>query len=203
MFQKDLGTLLDKSNRTEALVQPLAAAMGLETAAPTALAAAHLAKADLATATVMEMTALAGTMGRHYALKQGLDPAVAEAIFEAALPRSAGDLLPKSEAGIIVAVADRLDSLVGLVTAVGAPTGGADPYALRRAAYGMLQVRKGLRSCAEVIHGKGKTELQTSARFDRHGPLSRHALKEVRSPVECKFAFFFSKMSPKLTLPAT
>jgi len=139
MFQKDLGTLLDKSNRTEALVQPLAAAMGLEAATATALAAAHLAKADLATATVMEMTALAGTMGRHYALKQGLDPAVAEAIFEAALPRSAGDLLPKSEAGIIVAVADRLDSLVGLVTAVGAPTGGADPYGLRRAAYGMLQ----------------------------------------------------------------
>ena len=144
MFQKDLGTLLDKSNRTEALVQPLAAAMGLEAATATALASAHLAKADLASATVMEMTALAGTMGRHYALKEGLDPAVAEAIFEAALPRSAGDLLPKSEAGIIVAVADRLDSLVGLVTAVGAPTGGADPYGLRRAAYGMLQVRRGL-----------------------------------------------------------
>jgi hypothetical protein len=62
--------------QVEALVRPLAAAAGLESAADVAVAAAHLAKADLATSTVMEMTALAGTMGRHYALKQGLEPQV-------------------------------------------------------------------------------------------------------------------------------
>lgn len=76
MFQKDLGSLLDKAGRVEGLVRPLAAATGLEAAADVAVAAAHLAKADLATSTVMEMTALAGTMGRHYALKQGLAPEV-------------------------------------------------------------------------------------------------------------------------------
>jgi glycyl-tRNA synthetase len=119
--------------------------MGLTAAADTAAAAAHLAKADLATATVMEMTALAGTMGKHYALKQGLEPAVAEAIFEACLPRQAGDVLPVTPAGVVVAVADRLDSLVGLVAAVGAPSATADPFGLRRAAYGMLQV--GALSC--------------------------------------------------------
>ena len=74
LFQKDLGSLLDKSDRCEALVAPLSAAMGIASPAvqATASRAAHLAKADLATSTVMEMTALAGTMGRHYAQKQVL-----------------------------------------------------------------------------------------------------------------------------------
>lgn len=143
LFQKDLGSLLDKASRVEALVQPLATATGLEAAQPgvTAVAqrAAHLAKADLASSTVMEMTALAGTMGRHYAIKQGLPADVCEAIFEACLPRQAGDLLPQTPAGILAAVADRLDSLVGLFSAGCAPTASADPYGLRRAAYGMLQ----------------------------------------------------------------
>ncbi|GBF89751.1 hypothetical protein Rsub_02921 [Raphidocelis subcapitata] len=139
LFQRDLGTLLDKTDRVAALTPHLADAMGLGAAKAVALKAAELARADLATATVTEMTALAGTMGRHYALKQGLPPAVAEAIFEAALPRQSGDALPASDAGVIVAVAERLDSLVGLVAAVGAPSATADPYGLRRAAYGMLQ----------------------------------------------------------------
>lgn len=107
LFQKDLGTLLDKSDRVASLAGPLADAAGLSDAKETAVEAARLAKADLATSTVMEMTALAGVMGRHYALKQGLRPEVAEAIFEAALPRHAGDILPTSPAGVVVAVADR------------------------------------------------------------------------------------------------
>jgi hypothetical protein len=72
---------------------------------------------------------------------QGETPVVAEAIFEAALPRQAGDRLPSSPAGVVVAVADRLDSLVGLFAAGCAPTASADQYGIRRAAYGMLQVR--------------------------------------------------------------
>lgn len=69
-----------------------------------------------------------------------MDQVTAEAIFEAALPRQAGDQLPASPAGIVVAVADRLDSLLGLIAAVGTPSATADPYGLRRSAYGMLQV---------------------------------------------------------------
>jgi glycyl-tRNA synthetase len=141
LFQKDLGTIYDKNLRVEALTPLLADAMGLSAAKATAAAAAALCKADLATHTVTEMTALAGIMGQHYALKQGLPQDVADAVFEAVLPRQAGDVLPASPAGIVVAVADRLDSLVGLVAAVGAPSATADPYGLRRAAYGMLQVR--------------------------------------------------------------
>ena len=72
-----------------------------------AAAAARLCKADLASSMVMEMTALAGTMGRHYALKEGQDPAVAEAIFESVLPRNAGDTLPATPAGLLVSVADK------------------------------------------------------------------------------------------------
>jgi glycyl-tRNA synthetase len=140
LFQKDLGTIYDKNLRVEALTPALADAMGFSAAKDTAAAAAALCKADLATSTVTEMTALAGTMGRHYALKQGLPQDVATAVFEAVLPRQAGDVLPATAAGIVVAVADRLDSLVGLVAAVGAPSATADPYGLRRAAYGMLQV---------------------------------------------------------------
>ncbi|GIL46417.1 hypothetical protein Vafri_3416 [Volvox africanus] len=145
-FQKELGSLLDKAVRVEHLVAPLASAISERPgqalwadSREVACEAANLCKADLATSTVMEMTALAGTMGRHYAYKQGLSAAVAEAIFEAALPRFAGDLLPSSPPGVLVAVADRLDSLVGLFAAGCAPTAAADPYGLRRAAYGMLQ----------------------------------------------------------------
>ncbi|PRW56476.1 Glycine-tRNA ligase chloroplastic mitochondrial [Chlorella sorokiniana] len=139
MFQKDLGSLLDKSARVEALVPSLAAAAGLEGAVAVAAQAAHLCKADLATSMVTEMTALAGTMGRHYALKEGLPADVAEAIFESVLPRNAGDVLPSTPAGLLVSVADKLDSLVGLFAAKCAPTATADPYGLRRSAVGMLQ----------------------------------------------------------------
>src|SRR5690606_10012058 len=100
--------------------------------------AAELAKADLATQMVVEMTSLQGIMGRYYALHQGESPAVADAIFEHWLPRSAGDRLPDSRPGILLALTDRLDSLVGLFAAGLAPTASADPFALRRAALGVI-----------------------------------------------------------------
>jgi len=141
MFQMELGSLLDKSERVEALVAPLArASTGLRPSADLARTAAHLCKADLATSMVTEMTALAGIMGKHYAEREGQDPAVAQAIYESVLPRNAGDELPVSPAGIIVSVADKLDSLVGLFAAGCAPTATADPYGLRRAAVGLIQV---------------------------------------------------------------
>ena len=85
----------------------LAQAAGLVSATATAQAAALLAGADLATATVTESTALAGVMGRHFALEGGASPEVALAVFESVLPRSAVDDLPQSPAGILLAVADR------------------------------------------------------------------------------------------------
>ena len=170
-FQKQLGSLLDKTHRVTALVKTLNAQMGLSTEdAKTALRAAELCKADLATQMVVEMTSLQGVMGRYYALHSGETPAVADAIFEHYLPRSASDGLPKSKPGLVVGLADRLDSLLGLFSAGLAPTGTKDPFALRRAALGICQnliewqmhfdLRWALAEAAKVLPEKATAELQ-------------------------------------------
>ncbi|GMH40665.1 hypothetical protein BSKO_08569 [Bryopsis sp. KO-2023] len=138
-FEKSLGSLLEKTVRIEKLVRPLGYETGLKHMESLAKRAARLCRADLATSMVTEMTSLAGTMGRHYALFWGESPDVAQAIFESVLPRFSGDILPATHAGIVVSLADKIDSLVGLVAAGRAPTATADPYALRRTAYGFLQ----------------------------------------------------------------
>jgi len=106
----------------------------------TALRAATLCKADLVSHMVVEMTSLQGIMGRYYALHSGETPAVAEAISEHYLPRYTGDRLPATKPGLVVGIADRLDSLVGLFAAGLAPTGTKDPFAQRRAAIGLVQL---------------------------------------------------------------
>jgi glycyl-tRNA synthetase len=88
----------------------------------------------------VDITSLQGVMGREYALRQGEPPQVAQAIFEHYLPRYAGDKLPESLPGMVVGLADRLDSLMGLFAVGLVPTGSADPFALRRAALGIVQV---------------------------------------------------------------
>ncbi len=138
-FQADLGSMLDKTERIAALVEALLPQV--ETTpeeAETARRAARLCKADLATSMVVEMTSLQGVMGRYYALHSGEPPAVAEAIFEHYLPRFAGDALPRSKPGLLVGLADRIDSLAGLFAVNMAPTGNKDPFALRRAALGLV-----------------------------------------------------------------
>jgi glycyl-tRNA synthetase len=140
-FQEKLGSLHDKTQRLSRLVGPYAKLLGLDMAeAQVATTAAPLAKADQGTQMVVEMTSLEGIMGRAYALLEGLPAPVANAIFEHYLPRSAGDRLPESKAGVLLAIADRMDSLVGLFAVGLAPTGGADPFALRRAALGVVQM---------------------------------------------------------------
>eukprot|EP00899_Mesostigma_viride_P004972 jgi/Mesvir1/14476/Mv05183-RA.1 len=139
-FQEKLGSMLDKSRRVEACIEPLASL--LRTPAQdlgVAKEAAVMATADLATSMVVEFTGLAGVMGRHYALKGGASPAVAEAVFESCLPRQANDQLPATPAGSLLAIADRLDSLVGLFAVGCEPTANADPFGLRRSAYGLVQ----------------------------------------------------------------
>ncbi len=141
MFQAKLGSMLDKSKRIETLVEKLVPRLGLnadETA--TARRAAKLCKADLVSHMVVEMTSVQGIMGRYYALNSGEPAEVAQAIFEHYLPRSADDVLPRSQAGIVVSLADRLDTLAGLFAAGLAPSGTKDPFAQRRAALGMVQL---------------------------------------------------------------
>jgi glycyl-tRNA synthetase len=140
-FQTDLGSMLDKTKRIVKLTEDVANQLALNAdEKKTALRAAHLCKADLATSMVVEITSLQGIMGQQYALKSGEKEEVAQAISEHYLPRSTGDSVPESKAGLAVSLADKLDSLAGLFAAGLAPTGAKDPFAQRRAALGIVQV---------------------------------------------------------------
>jgi glycyl-tRNA synthetase len=162
VFQTELGSMLDKVERIKRLTAILAEDLGLgPEERQIALRAAQLCKADLATQMVIEMTSLQGEMGREYAQHGGEPPEVAEAIFEHHLPRFAGDRLPESKPGWVVGLADRLDTLMGLFAAGLQPTGARDPYAMRRAAIGLVQIlishgirfnlRKALKQAAEGL----------------------------------------------------
>jgi len=140
VFQKRLGTMLAKAERIERLARELGLLLMLPE--PTLMAAtsgAHLCKCDLVTLMVGEFPELQGEMGRSYALAQGVSPDAAEVIREHYAPRGAGDATAKSHAGALVAIADRLDTLVGCFAIGLTPTGAADPYGLRRACLGVLR----------------------------------------------------------------
>ncbi|XP_020113140.1 glycine--tRNA ligase, chloroplastic/mitochondrial 2-like isoform X2 [Ananas comosus] len=141
LFHEKLGTMLDKMERVQKIVAKLGLALGIdERMIPVIKDAAAIAMSDLATSIVTEFTSLAGIMARHYALKDGYPEQIAEALFEIMLPRFSGDILPKSDAGIVLAVADRLDSLVGLFGAGCQPSSTNDPFGLRRISYGLVQI---------------------------------------------------------------
>ncbi len=145
-FQEDLGSVLDKTRRVESLLETLAADLGLGAGEKeTALRAARLCKADLATSMVVEMTDLQGIMGRYYALASGESEAVAQAVEEHYHPRFPGDTLPGSAPGTAISVADRLDSLAGLFCAGVKPRATADPFGLRRDTLGLLAILIGHR----------------------------------------------------------
>ncbi len=141
IFEEQAGSMLDRADRIERLASELAAELELDPQEATMVRrAAHLALADLATSLVVELSSLAGQVGRVYALADGEPEPVADAIFEAALPRHAGDQLPGSRLGAVVAIANRTDELVSLFAAGAKPTGSADPYGLRRSATGLVQI---------------------------------------------------------------
>jgi glycyl-tRNA synthetase len=134
MFHAKLGSMFDKTERIQKLVNDLIPMLGLKKdEALHARRAARLCKADLVTKMVTEMTSLQGTIGCEYALRAGENPAVAEAIGEQYRP------VPRTAVGLTVALADRLDSLVSLFAAGLAPSGAKDPFGLRRAAIGIVQ----------------------------------------------------------------
>jgi glycyl-tRNA synthetase len=134
VFQTKLGSMLDKSDRISKLVKEFEPMFRLsDKESDTVERAAYLAKADLMTQMVTEMTSLQGIIGREYALRSGEEQGVAEAIGEQYQP------VPHSKIALVVALADRTDSLVGLFAAGLAPTGAKDPFALRRAAIGVVQ----------------------------------------------------------------
>lgn len=140
VFQEGLGTIYDKTIRIEHLALAIAETVASENINSIIERSAKLAKADLVTGMVCEFTELQGTMGREYALLNGEQPEVAQAIFEHYLPRFAGDILPEGVAGKVISIADKLDNIVATFSRGLVPTGSQDPYALRRQALGIVNI---------------------------------------------------------------
>ena len=144
LYQVQLGSIRDKSERTRKLAAWLVGELGMHDIVATVDRAALLAKADLVTGMVFEFPEVQGVMGREYAKREGEDARVADAIFEQYLPRFAGDELPKGREGAVIGICDRVDSIIGIHKVDLAPTGSQDPYALRRAARGINEIIWGL-----------------------------------------------------------
>ena len=138
VFEQTLGTLFDKTQRVSSLASYIAKSLGTDQA--NVIRAAEIAKCDLLTGMVGEFADLQGIMGYYYASHDGETEEVAMAMNEQYLPRFAGDDLPATATGMILALAERLDTIVGLFGIGQPPTGSKDPYALRRAALGILRI---------------------------------------------------------------
>lgn len=141
VFQESLGTVRQKAVRLEKLACALSADAQLSAAdAADAKRAARLCKADLVTNAVIEFTSVQGVMGSYYAAASGETPQVAQAIGQQYQPRFAGDALPDTTVGKLVALADKLDTICGLFAVGQGPTGSSDPFALRRSAIGIVNM---------------------------------------------------------------
>lgn len=138
IFQAKLGTLYEKSKRVENLTQYIAKKLKIDE--EKARRAGLLSKADLTTQMVGEFPELQGVMGYYYAKEEGEDEAIATALNEQYLPRFSGDTLPETPLGYTLALADRIDTLVGIFGVNQIPTGDKDPFGLRRAALGVLRI---------------------------------------------------------------
>ncbi|TAL71157.1 MAG: glycine--tRNA ligase subunit beta [Burkholderiaceae bacterium] len=140
VYHNKLGTQGERVERVRAIARAIAGQLGDATLVAQADEAAQLAKTDLLTDMVGEFPELQGTMGRYYALHDGVSADVADAIEDHYRPRFAGDALPRGEVGVVVALADKLETLVGMFGIGNLPTGEKDPFALRRHALGVLRI---------------------------------------------------------------
>ncbi|WP_395023880.1 glycine--tRNA ligase subunit beta [Comamonas odontotermitis] len=140
VYHNKLGTQGERVQRVRAIAKSIAQQLGATALGKQVDQAALLAKTDLVTDMVGEFPELQGTMGRYYALNDKLDVAVADAIEDHYKPRFAGDELPRGEVGVIVALADKLETLVGMFGIGNLPTGDRDPFALRRHALGVIRM---------------------------------------------------------------
>ncbi|MEX2523959.1 MAG: glycine--tRNA ligase subunit beta [Gammaproteobacteria bacterium] len=174
VFQKQLGTLKDKTRRISQLAASIADSLGLDS--KPVQRAAELARCDLFTDMVGEFPELQGVMGRYYAERNGEPPEVALALDEQYMPRFAGDAIPASATGRVLAVAEKLDTLIGIFAIGQAPTGDRDPFGLRRAALGCLRIiiegeldldlEQCLKQSAKHFDGSLKTDAAVNDVFD-------------------------------------
>ncbi|MFE8647144.1 glycine--tRNA ligase subunit beta [Sphingomonas sp. NCPPB 2930] len=140
VYHNRLGSQGERIERVKAIARSIGFDLGGPDLAEQANQAAQLAKTDLVTDMVGEFPELQGTMGRYYALNDGLQQAVADAIEDHYKPRFAGDALPRNDVGVVVALADKLETLFGMFGIGNVPTGDRDPFALRRHALGVIRM---------------------------------------------------------------
>ena len=140
VYHNKLGSQGERVERVRAIARAIGQQLGGDVLSKKADQAAQLAKTDLVTDMVGEFPELQGTMGRYYALNDGLSLDVADAIEDHYKPRFAGDELPRNEVGVVVALADKLETLVGMFGIGNLPTGDKDPFALRRHALGVVRM---------------------------------------------------------------
>ena len=187
VFQEKLGSVYAKTERVALLAETLAVSTGADP--ETAFRAGQLCKSDLVTDMVGEFADLQGVMGRYYALNDGEDAQVAEALLEQYLPRFSGDLVPSTTVGAALALADKLDTLVGIFSIGQQPSGSRDPFALRRASLGILRIiidRKldiDLRSAIEV----------SAIQFELEGETLKKICKQVLAYILDRFKSWYKE----------
>jgi glycyl-tRNA synthetase len=155
-FEEHLGSMAQRANRIGRVAHVLADSVSLPKADLSILErAAELAKFDLGSQMVTELTSLAGTMAREYARRSGEPEAVAQALYDMELPRAAGGITPATVPGALLALADRFDLLVGLFAVGAKPTGSSDPFGLRRAAAGVVSILRAHPNLREITLDRG------------------------------------------------
>ena len=187
VFQEKLGSVYSKTERVALLAKTLAVSTGADP--ETAFRAGQLCKSDLVTDMVGEFADLQGVMGRYYALNDGEDSQVAEALLEQYLPRFSGDLVPTTAVGAALALADKLDTLVGIFSIGQQPSGSRDPFALRRASLGILRIiidrnlDIDLRSAIEV----------SAIQFELEGEALKNICKQVLAYILDRFKSWYKE----------
>jgi glycyl-tRNA synthetase beta chain len=179
LFMKSLGSMGDKAKRIESLSSYIANVIGAN--ADHSARAGLLAKTDLVTDMVGEFADLQGVMGGYYAHNDGENTAVATAISEHYHPRFAGDTLPSTSEGLVVAIADKLDTITGIYGIGQGPTGSKDPYALRRMALGLLRI---------MVEAKLKLDLKALIKQS----LELHASEVDRSSADAIYQFMMDRL---------
>lgn len=187
VFQSKLGTMGAKVRRLEANAASLA--KRAEADAEACQAAAHICKADLETLIVYEFPELQGEMGRWYALREGMEVAVADAIRDHYRPQGPDDVVPESMVSAVVAVADRIDTLVGCFGIGLVPSGSADPFALRRAALGIIRI---------ALEGPLDVDLRTVIAEAHDAYTGDAALKPAKEVSEALDEFFRGRIRAML-----
>jgi glycyl-tRNA synthetase beta chain len=204
-FQQQLGTLGDKQRRIGALAEYIATTLDLDTGQ--ARRAAALCKCDLVSSMVFEFPELQGVMGRYYALHDGEDTAVAAALDEQYQPRHAGDALPASGIGQTLAIAERLDTLVGIFAIGQPPSGDKDPFGLRRAALGVMRIiiEKQLDLDLRALIARAAGGFPTAVRADAVGddlfPFMMERLRNWYTDTGCDTLVFDAVLARQPTHP--